>query len=156
MAAAAGAGKFPPSMCAYVQRVFAQQVSPQQKAAMQAELKGIIEDANVKGEMWTKNWDIAPLPASCTAGSSAPGSRASPASAREAASAAAAAISAKVAQDSRWGVAGRGAGKWSTASSGSSGSTREAKVMLPDWRPNNEWKKNSPNKRQKKVRIYSF
>lgn len=139
-----GTGKFPPAMCAYVERVFAQQVSPEKKAAMQAELKAIIEDANAKGEMWTRDWDTTPLPAAL-------GGLSNGTTARSAATAAAAAISAKVAKDNRWGAARRGGehGQWSSAKGAAEEPGRRAKMELPDWRPNNEWKK--PVKRQKKV-----
>lgn len=143
----AGPGKFPPAMCAYVERVFAQQVPPERKAAMQAELKAIIEDANAKGEMWTRDWDTAPLP-------SAAGGAAGSSSARSAATAAAAAISAKVAKEAnRWDTARRGSEhtQWSSAKgTAAEEPSRRGRLELPDWRPNNEWKK--ANKRQKKVR----
>ena len=145
-----GTGKFPPAMCAYVERVFAQKVLPERKAAMQAELKAIIEDANVKREMWTRDWDTIPLP-SVLGGASSIGS-----TARSAATAAAAAISAKVAKNSRWGVPQHGAehGQWSSAKDTAEEPSRRAKVDLPDWRPTNEWKK--PVKRQKKVQSLSL
>jgi len=67
-AGAAGAGAntndrtWPPSLRAYVERAFRSATDDKSRAAVQAGLKQVIYEANVKGELWTRSWDTTPLP----------------------------------------------------------------------------------------------
>ncbi|KAL0034354.1 hypothetical protein WJX77_010828 [Trebouxia sp. C0004] len=66
-AAAVPAGDFPPSLHSFVQRCFIDPAAGSDKTALQAKLKEMIADARAKGEMWTRDWDKVPFPASVTA-----------------------------------------------------------------------------------------
>ncbi|GAB4818303.1 hypothetical protein N2152v2_005349 [Parachlorella kessleri] len=60
-AAASGSQAWPPSLKAWVERVF-KLTDAKQRPKLQQVLKTVIQDATNKGELWTRDWDTMPLP----------------------------------------------------------------------------------------------
>ena len=62
-AAAPSTSQWPDGLRRFVERCFTAASTPDLRAAAQAELKVIINEANASNTLWTKEWDRAPMPA---------------------------------------------------------------------------------------------
>ena len=72
VAASGGSKAWPPSLRVYVERAFARATEAGSRAQLQAALRGMIKDAEAKGEIWTRSWDTMPLPLGLGAAASSP------------------------------------------------------------------------------------
>eukprot|EP00239_Pterosperma_sp_CCMP1384_P006130 CAMPEP_0197847960 /NCGR_PEP_ID=MMETSP1438-20131217/7606_1 /TAXON_ID=1461541 /ORGANISM="Pterosperma sp., Strain CCMP1384" /LENGTH=515 /DNA_ID=CAMNT_0043460047 /DNA_START=296 /DNA_END=1841 /DNA_ORIENTATION=- len=59
---AQGPKAWPPSLRSYVERAFKTCTDDLSRATVQVNLKHVISEAESKGELWSRDWDTAPLP----------------------------------------------------------------------------------------------